>query len=65
MECDKWSLIVVEDELMECVMRGFGEMHRKKVFYVNRWYVVASKDEAALSYPQFGKLSKLSSGGKS
>jgi len=38
---------------------------KKKMFYVNKWYAVLYKDEGSLSYPQFGKLDKLISGGKS
>lgn len=65
-ECDRWSVIVFSDELMEYVKKTkFHGIHCDKVFYVRKWYSILSKEKQTCSQPAFKDVSQFKVGGKS
>ena len=62
-DCDKWSMILIDDDLIKYANKStFEGITKSKMYYKEQWYVVLSKQNGTFSNPNFDSLLKFKSG---
>ncbi len=63
-DCDKWTIIIIDQQLMDLNPVAFAQQRLQRIFHHRRWYNVLSATEDTYSEPQFTSLSELKGGRK-